>query len=277
MLLAGARIGELLGWWTVDRLGLIAAHFHLAAFGFAGLTAVGVGSRMLPMFLMAPPAPGWLLRAIGPTAATGLLALGVGLTWRMAPATWLGTMILAFAGVLYLVLVTGYLSRRGVRRLDPALAHVALAFGFLAGALVAGVVLVAQPGLSPRGWTVYAVLTLLGWLTLLIVGIYYRVFPFLLWLHIVGPRLRSPRAPAPDELVNPRLAWASLFAFGIGVGLLAFGTGTGSVDLARAGALGFCAGSVLTATQYVRIVLSRPSGEGRPSSGRRRPLPQLMT
>jgi hypothetical protein len=57
MLLAAGRIGEFLHWWTMDRLGTIAAHYHLAALGFGTLTAVGVGSRMLPMFLVSHGAP----------------------------------------------------------------------------------------------------------------------------------------------------------------------------------------------------------------------------
>ena len=73
--LAGARIGNSLGWWSLDRLGLIAAHFHLAAFGFAGFTAVGVGSRMLPMFMVAARAPSWPVRYIGPVGSAGLVAL----------------------------------------------------------------------------------------------------------------------------------------------------------------------------------------------------------
>src|SRR5690606_35628954 len=73
LLIGGARIGVALGWWEVDRLGAIAAHFHLAAFGFAGLTAVGVGGRMLPMFMVSGPGPDWPMRTIGPVGFVGLL------------------------------------------------------------------------------------------------------------------------------------------------------------------------------------------------------------
>jgi hypothetical protein len=79
LLLAAARIGTSLGWWEIDRLGVIAAHFHLAAFGFAGLTAVGIGGRMIPMFLVAGPVPEWPLQVIGPGATAGLLSLTAGL------------------------------------------------------------------------------------------------------------------------------------------------------------------------------------------------------
>jgi hypothetical protein len=63
------RLGAEFGWWRVDRLGLRSAHVHLAAVGFATLTAAGVGSTLLPMFLMSRERPRRRLRWIGPVAA----------------------------------------------------------------------------------------------------------------------------------------------------------------------------------------------------------------
>jgi hypothetical protein len=77
----------------VDRLGAIAAHFHLAAFGFAGHTAVGVGSRMLPMFLVSGSGPEWPVRIIGPVAAVGLMLLGGGLLFSVPAMTWPGALL----------------------------------------------------------------------------------------------------------------------------------------------------------------------------------------
>src|SRR5690606_3955258 len=184
--LAGARIGASLGWWTLDRLGTIGAHFHLAAFGFAGLTAVGVGSRMLPMFMVAGRAPTWPTRYIGPLAAGGLLAIANGLMFGAPLAVWGGALVSILAAGLFVRLVTGYFQFRMIRKLEPAFGHVAAGFVFFVGAIVAGVVQLATPGMSERGWIVYAELTLLGWLVVFITGIWYRLLAFLIWLHFYG-------------------------------------------------------------------------------------------
>ena len=184
--LAGARIGNSLGWWTLDRLGLIAAHFHLAAFGFAGLTAVGVGSRMLPMFMVAARAPRWPVRFIGPLGSAGLAVLAAGLAFRYLPIVWVGALISLAAAGLFLRLVAGYFQFRMIRRLEPAFGHVLAGFVSLAAALVAGFVLLATPGFSARGAIVYAGLVLLGWLVIFITGIWYRLLAFLIWLHFYG-------------------------------------------------------------------------------------------
>jgi hypothetical protein len=131
LLLAGARIGASLGWWEIDRLGMIAAHFHLAAFGFAGLTAVGVGARMIPMFLVAGPAPERPMRVIGPVAVAGLLVLTTGLLSGFLPAVWLGAVLGLTAAALFVRLIAGFFHRRLVRRLEPAFGHVLVAFSGL--------------------------------------------------------------------------------------------------------------------------------------------------
>jgi hypothetical protein len=252
MFLAAARIGASLGWWSLDRLGVIAAHFHLAAFGFAGLTAVGVGGRMLPMFLASGPGPDWPFRAIGPVGSGGLLLLSAGLIAGVSGLVWAGAIVGLLAVALFVGMVAAWFRRRLVRRLEPAFGHVAVGFGSLLLALVVGVVQLVLPGISLRGWTVYAELVLLGWLVLFITGIWYRLLGFLIWLHFYrGVQGRS--APPAATLVHRPVAWAALALMGTGLLGLVLGTGTGSAAAARAGAEGVLAGSLLVAGQYARI------------------------
>jgi hypothetical protein len=255
LFLAGARIGASLGWWEVDRLGTIAAHFHLAAFGFAGLTAVGVGGRMIPMFMVAGAGPEWPMRWIGPTAVGGLMALAGGLLFGFRPAVWLGALLGVGAATLFVLTVAGYFRRRLVRRLEPAFGHVMVGFSCLVLALAAGVVQLVLPGMSARGWVVYAELTLLGWLVVFIAGIWYRLFPFLIWLHFYGRSGARVRQAA--ELVHRDSAWVALGLLACGLVLLVGGSAVGSVGGTRAGSSSVLAGSLLIAAQYPRIFRGR--------------------
>jgi hypothetical protein len=259
LLLAGARIGDSLGWWTFDRLGTIAAHFHLGAFGFAGLTAVGVGGRMLPMFMVSGTGTEWPMRVIGPVASGGLLALATGLLADYPPAVWLGAVLGLGAAALFLGMVAGYFRRRMVRVLEPAFGHVLAGFCSLVLALGVGLVQLATPGMSPRGWVVYAELTLLGWLVVFITGIWYRLLGFLIWLHFYRVTGEA-RVPTAAELVHRPTAWAALALMVGGVIVLAAGTALGSSAAARTGAVGVLAGSVLIAAQHGRIYAGRGQG-----------------
>ena len=110
----------------------------------------------------------------------------------------------------------------------------------------------ALPGVSLRGWTVYAELILLGWLVLFITGIWYRLLGFLVWLHFYRG-MEGRRALTAAELVSRPAAWAALGLMAGGVLGLVAGTGIASAGAARAGAAGVLAGSLLVAGQYVRI------------------------
>jgi hypothetical protein len=252
MFIAAARIGASLGWWTFDRLGAIAAHFHLAAFGFAGLTAVGVGGRMLPMFLVSGPPPDRPFRVIGPVGSAGLLLLSGGLLWDVVPAVWLGALAGIGAAALFAWVVAGYFRRRLVRVLEPAFGHVLAGFCSLLLGVACGLLQLATPGLSLRGWVMYAELILLGWLVLFITGIWYRLFGFLLWLHFPREGGGAP-VPTAAELGHRPTEWAALGFLAAGVIGVVTGTGIGSVAATRAGAVGILAGSVLVAGHYVRI------------------------
>ena len=254
--LAGARIGNTLGWWTVDRLGLIAAHFHLAAFGFAGLTAVGVGSRMLPMFMVAAQAPRWPVRYIGPLGSAGLVLLAGGLTFGRPAAVWLGALLSLAAGMLFLSLVAGYFRFRMIPRLEPAFGHVLAGFISLGAAAATGFLLLATPGFSARGAIVYAGLTLLGWLVLFITGIWYRLLAFLIWLHFYG-RDGAPRVRTAAEIVHRPTAWTTLLLLAAGVAALLGGVAIGDGTVARAGAIVFLAGALLLLAHYAVIFAKR--------------------
>jgi hypothetical protein len=250
-LIAGARIGEGLGWWQLDRLGLLAAHFHLAALGFATLTAVGVSSRIVPMFLASARTPVWPLRWIGPIAGTGLLLFAGGQLGGSRPATLAGAGLLALAMAGYLALVVVYFRSR-TRPLDPALGHIAAAFVSLAAAVVVGLRLLwATGGSLPRGLASYAVLALVGWLITLIIGVYYRVIPFLAWLNLAGA---SAARRDPVGLVSRRAGWITLGLLTVGTWTLAAAVAAGQPAAARVGAGTFAVGIAVLWGQYVRLV-----------------------
>jgi hypothetical protein len=248
------RIGEALGYWHVDRQAMIASHFHLAAAGFASLVAIGVGHRMLPMFLVSHGFPRWPFRWAGLLAGTGFVILTVGLFTGLRSMALAGGGLIAVAGGLYLYLAREYFRRRVRRQLDPGLAHVAVAHFFLGSALLTGVVLLVRGGFAPRWWAGYGVLVLLGWLMLLIVGVLHKILPFLVWLHLFGPRMGEEHLPTVGDLTRPRWGWLSLAALTGGIAVLAPAIVLGLATVARLGALSMAIGVSLVLLQGLRVV-----------------------
>jgi hypothetical protein len=218
----------------VPRLGLIHAHFHLAAVGFAGITLVGFGSRMLPMFLLAAPGSDWPLRWVAPMAGAGVMVLAAGQLASLPALSQGGTLLMVCATALYLSMATGYFLRR-TRPLDPAMAHVAAALIWLGVAATTGpVLLVASSG---RREIAYAMMLLLGWLSQFIMGISYRILPALTRQYRFGAREGHPGVPSPAAMSPPVLGWLSLAGFNAGLGVLVVAVWRGETGLATQGAI----------------------------------------
>jgi hypothetical protein len=258
LLVALARIGNTLGWWPIDRMAVIASHFHLAVFGFVVFTAVGVGSWMLPMFLLAAKAPTWPLRWIGPVGMTGLAVLTAGALGAWPVATRIGGTLVLASALLYLLQLALYFQHAERRPVDPAMAHVALGVMHFAFAVVLGATILAG-STSVRSWLTYGLLAVVGWLVLLVVGVLYKILPFLMWMNLFGPRAAQAGAPRQEDLTSTAMVRLSLGLLALGVWGLAGGTMTGRRSLILAGAWLYLAGVVTVIGQYLRILrLARP-------------------
>ncbi|MEZ4412808.1 MAG: hypothetical protein R2910_07495 [Gemmatimonadales bacterium] len=258
MLVALARIGNSLGWWSANRMAVITSHFHLAVFGFVVFTAVGVGSWMLPMFLLAARAPTWPLRWIGPVGLAGLAILTIGALGGWPTATTSGGVLVLGSALLYLLQLGLYFRYAERRPMDPAMAHVALGVVHFAMAVVLGATILAGNA-SMRSWTTYGLLAIVGWLVLLVVGVLYKILPFLAWMNLFGPRAAQAGAPTQEDLTSTAMVRLSLALLALGVWGLAGGTMAGHRPLVLAGGSLFLAGVLAVLGQYGRIlVLARP-------------------
>lgn len=251
------RIGTELSWWSAGRLGWLTAHAHLAAAGFATLTAAGVGSKLLPMFLLSRGYSNRPLRWIGPVAGAGLLlhAGGSILAWRPAVLTGAALMAIALGG--WLVVVRGYYRTATRPRLEPGLAHAAAAFGFLGAATAVGLLLVAVDGTDPRHIAAYGVLGIVGWLSLLIIGMSYKILPFLTWLHRFSPRVGESGVPTVAQLTDQRLQWTTLVLLAPGIAALSVAIALGLPGEARAAAGIIAVAALLVASQHGYLWLRR--------------------
>jgi hypothetical protein len=262
-----ARIGETMGWWHVDRLGLIAAHLQLGVIGFGSLTAIGVGSRMLPTFLVAQGRDDLRLRVILWLTSVALAGYAVGAVFGRSTITLIGGIGLLAAGALMLGQM-GRWFRRRQRALDEPLRHVAVAAVFLALALAWGTWLVLGDGVQLRRWSAYLVFSVLGWLLMLVIGVMAKIVSHLSYIHLFA------RMPGFAAIGNPNLLlrsdWmrASWVTLGAGVLVLALGLEWGSVPAALAGAAGWSLGSLATVANYGRMVMVGRNPAVRPAAGR---------
>jgi hypothetical protein len=252
----GLSIGAFAGWWAVDRMGVLTAHVHLAAVGFATLTVIGVGSKLVPMFLYARDLPEWPTRWIGPLVGGGVLILSAGALLAFPALRLAGGSVTAAGLLLYLGLVPLYF-RRGRRSPGPGLTLAAAAHLFLLGAIGLGTLLLLAADPAPRLIAAYGLLGTVGWLSLFVAGVVHRVLPFLTWLERFSSQVGEPGVPKVNELTKPKLAWTAHTLLALGAAGVSLGTVAGSAALARNGAAIFALGALTLLGLYLDIARRR--------------------
>jgi hypothetical protein len=126
------------------------------------------------------------------------------------------------------------------------------AFINLGFAALMGVVLLLTPGFHAGLWVAYALLGILGWLMMLIMGILQKLVPHLGRMHLFG-RAGKP-IPDVNQLLLPRIATAALVAAEGGLLLLILGASMTSTTVAQLGAALWTAGVLMVVGQFGRIV-----------------------
>lgn len=188
-------------------LATIQGHAHLAALGWVSMMILGVGHKMIPLLTASTPEEErrsrrrfWILNA-------GVIGLFAALVTRNRLASPLDlVVVLGFTSALY------RLSRpwREGKSFptDWSLHHVLAAFGFLVLSMFLGVSLAlgvfGDGALAARAAITYGFLGLVGWISLMIVGMSYRVIPLLVWLHRYSPIVHDQPVPRAGDLYSTR-------------------------------------------------------------------------
>jgi hypothetical protein len=257
MVVGGVRIGDALGWWTTPRIGLLSAHFHLAAGGFVTMVLLGVGSRMIPMFLGADGSdePAWFETWLRRGLALGTVVFAAGMISGLGVVSWTGAVLMAAVVTAALWRAAGWYRRRSVRKLDPSTAILLAAFGWLGLSMVTGFDALARGLARPGVVTSYAVMILLGWAGASILGVSYRVLPNLAWHHRFGARARQAGTPAPATMMVPALGWITVVSHTTGLLTMMGGLHRASPLMVQCGAALFAAAVLATAIHHLRLLL----------------------
>ncbi len=255
------------GWLGAGRLAATAAHAHLAVLGWVMPVVVGVGHRLLPMFLLAHESDERPAAAALVLLGGGAPLLAAGLGSGRGPLAAAG-FVLTLAGVLAFALqVWLYLRHRRKPTLDVGMRiAVTGAAGLTAASLLAPAVFAL--GARASGLvTAYGVIGLLGGVSLFVVGHYYKIVPFLTWYHRFASLVGTRPVPRVADLVAPRPASIALGllvggALAIAAGALGLGP-----RAARAGAFLFAAGAGVVAAHMAAIVRPHAGGARQPAGG----------
>jgi hypothetical protein len=239
--LAGLFLASAKCWPQINPFHPIAAmhaHAHLGGLGFFVMIIVAVSYKLVPMFALSDVKS-------ARRASWSLALLNAGLAGAFVTGLFSSPWALAFVFVvlsglwLYGVELVSILRARKRRKLDWGLKYFLTAIALLVPVSALGVVL-AWPRLPLTMLTaqlenVYGFLAFIGVVTFAILGMLYKVVPFLVWFASYSKAVGRNKVPSLADLYSPPLQAAGYWLFLGGLLLTSVATALGHVTCVRAG------------------------------------------
>ena len=190
---------------------LATAHISLALGGWVLLLIIGVSYQVVPMFQLTPNYPKWLTDYLTPAIFAALLSSLVPLLFESAPS-WPGivaeTLFWALA-CCYAAVTLKLQSQRRRRVPDATLSFFRLGMISLliAASFSLGSLLPTIYGDHLRMLSVLAFL--LGFAVTVMLGMLYKIIPFLVWFHLFrgGANPANIRIPNMKEIIPEQWMW----------------------------------------------------------------------
>lgn len=191
-----------------DAISAMHAHAHLGGIGFFTMLIVGVSYKLIPMFTLSEVQS-------GRRAALSVVLLNIGLAGSFVTILLRSPWKLAFALVVVAALaiygweLMAILKARKRRTLDWGIKYFLTAVALLLplSALAIGL---AWPGLPLNLFTgqlenVYGFLALIGIVSFAIIGMLYKIVPFLVWFGRYSRQIGRAHVPALADLYSAKL------------------------------------------------------------------------
>ncbi len=203
---------------------LINVHAAWGLGGWALMLVIGVSYLVVPMFQLTPPYPVWLTRTL-PAGMFTVLCLWSLQLYAAGDATQPWQSVVALAGMLlaglYAVATLWLQARRRRLQTDVTFIYWRCAMLALLGFVASWMVFEALPQLGnhPRAPIWLGVLALPGVFLSLIIGMLYKIMPFLNWLHLQRQGGFSRNTPNMKQMIPERAMraqmWLHFTAFGL--------------------------------------------------------------
>ncbi len=245
-----------------DSLYYLSLHAHMGIAGWFLLMIVGVGTRLIPMFLLSKYESAHLLKIIYWFINASLIAFVI-LFLGQAPPDWY---FVPITGLLTAILQFGYYCRRAyqerIRKTTDTpvkLSLLSIVMTFLPVLLLLS--LLAAPGVSSGKlalFKAYGFVIFFGWITTLILGMTFKTLPFIIWNKRRYDAVVSDKKQGPGNLYNHK--WFVVMALVYMTGFSVFLTGifTEQIPFLQTGSVLLLIASLLFNLNVAKLFMHQP-------------------
>src|ERR1035437_4253532 len=191
-----------------DPIGAMHAHAHLGAIGFFLVLIVGVSYKLIPMFTLSElqnhRRAAWSVILLNFGLAGSFVTILLRSPWKLAFA-----LVIILAMTLYALELRAILRARKRASLDWGVRYFLTTVGFMFPLSIIAAAL-SWPGLPVNAYTmqlenVYGFLGLVGVVSFAIMGMLYKMIPFLVWFGTYSRHIGRAQVPVLAEMYSARL------------------------------------------------------------------------
>lgn len=184
---------------SVDYLSL---HAHLGIVGWFVLMVIGVGSRLIPMFLISKYTNNKILWLIFALLNAALISFSCFFLHELSSALFYIPVALGLLAIALFVRHCYKAYKYRIRRsVDPQMKTSLLSLGQMLAALIVAFAFLPDAK-SPGIVLIYGFCIFFGWLTAIIMGMTFKTMPFIVWNRVYHNRAHQGKTPAPKDLFS---------------------------------------------------------------------------
>lgn len=201
----------------VDSLHYLPLHAHMGIVGWFLLLIVGVGSRMVPMFLLSKYTNTKLLWFIYCCINGGLLSFVLFFLYYHETTMYFFSIGAVFSGIVLFAFYCYKCFRQRIRKkVDEQLKISLLSVMMIFLPLIFLLIFIARlmaGSLDIAVVMAYGFIVFFGWITAIILGMTFKTLPFIIWNKVYSKPAGINKTPNPKELFSSRVFRAMAIAY----------------------------------------------------------------
>lgn len=245
---------------SIPHTELLKVHANIGIIGWFIQLIIGVGSRLLPMFMVAHGLSTFILKIAYTLINSGMILGIISYFFHFQTGLWLSIFLVLGGLILFLSFLHNAYRVRIKKELDTGMKKSFYSFVVLIiPMLMILVIKLFDNELSVQVITAFGISILIGFISSLIMGQTYKTLPFIIWLNVYRSRIGKGKIPFPRELYSDRIAQIQLWSFVFGFPILLLAVFFRSNQLITLGGGMIWGSTLLYNINLWKIVLHKPN------------------
>ncbi|HUM65580.1 MAG TPA: cytochrome C oxidase subunit I [Chitinophagaceae bacterium] len=195
---------------SVDYLSV---HAHMGIVGWFVFMVIGVGSRLIPMFLISKYTNNKVLWTIFVLLNIALISFSCLYLHGLSATLFYIPIVLGLVAVsLFCRHCYKAYNQRIRKNVDQQMKTSLIAVAQMFAVLIVALALLPD-GRTPGIALIYGFCIFFGWLTAIIMGMTFKTMPFIIWNKVYHNRAHQGKTPAPKELFNEGVYKVMLYGY----------------------------------------------------------------